>query len=69
MSRQRIDQISGVIGSLLLMVFVVGLAESISSGAAGFWGGLPFWVIVIFCLGLVWYDFWDTCIRKKHQKQ
>ncbi|NKB59643.1 MAG: hypothetical protein GKS00_25270 [Alphaproteobacteria bacterium] len=65
MSQRRIDLISGLIGSLILMVFVVGLAESISSGAAGFWGGLPFWVIVVFCLGLVWYDFWDSCVRKK----
>jgi hypothetical protein len=64
MSQKTIDMISGVIGSLLLSVFVVGLAHSISTGAAGFWGGLPFWVIVIFSLCLVWYEFWDTCIRK-----
>jgi len=65
MSQRRIELISGMIGSAVLMVFIVGLAESISSGAAGFWGGLPFWVIVIFSLGLVWYDFWDTCVRRK----
>ncbi len=65
MSQGRIDLISGAIGSTLLMVFIIGLAESISSGAAGFWGGLPFWVIVIFSLILVWYDFWDSCVRKK----
>jgi len=64
MSQKKIDLISGVIGSLLLSVFVIGLAHSISTGAAGFWGGLPFWVIVIFSLCLVWYEFWDTCIRK-----
>ncbi len=45
--------------------FVLGLAESISSGAAGFWGGLPFWVICLAVLALVVYDFWDTCLRKK----
>ena len=65
MANRRLEIISGAVGSLLLMVFVVGLAESISSGAAGFWGGLPFWIIVIFSLGLVWYDFWDTCVRRK----
>ncbi|MBT5195118.1 MAG: hypothetical protein HOK30_13020 [Rhodospirillaceae bacterium] len=65
MSKRRIDLISGAAGSLLLMIFIIGLAESISSGAAGFWGGLPFWFIVAFSLGLVWYDFWDSCVRKK----
>jgi hypothetical protein len=65
MSPQRIEIISGAIASIMLMVFVIGLAESISAGAAGFWGGLPFWVIVIASLILVWYDFWDSCIRKK----
>ena len=45
--------------------FVLGLAESISSGAAGFWGGLPFWIICIAVLALVFYDFWDSCFRKK----
>ena len=65
MQQRRIDQISGIIGCVLLMVFVVGLAYSISTGFAGFWRGLPFWIIMIFCLVLVWYDFWDTCIRKK----
>ena len=66
MSPQRIEIISGAVGSILLMVFVVGLAESISTGAAGFWGGLPFWVIVFFSLILVWYEFWDSCVRKKN---
>ena len=65
MSQRRIDLISGAIGSLIVMIFVVGLAESISSGAAGFWGGLAFWIIVIFSLGLIWYDFWDSCVREK----
>ncbi len=65
MSDKLIEIISGTAGSLLLMVFIVGLAWSISSGAAGFWGGLPFWVIVVFSLFLVCYDFWDSCVRKK----
>ena len=57
--------ISGLLGSFIVTVFVLGLAESISSGAAGFWGGLPFWIICISVLPLVFYDFWDSCLRKK----
>ena len=57
--------ISGLLGSFIVTIFVLGLAESISSGAAGFWGGLPFWIICISVLPLVYYDFWDSCIRKK----
>jgi sterol desaturase/sphingolipid hydroxylase (fatty acid hydroxylase superfamily) len=65
MSADVIRKISGVIGSFLVAGFVLGLAESISSGAAGFWGGFPFWVICLSILVLVVYDFWDTCFRKK----
>ncbi len=65
MSASLIEKISGLVGSLLVTVFVLGLAESISSGAAGFWGGLPFWVICFLILPLVIYDLWDTCFRKK----
>ncbi len=65
MSASTLEKIFGLIGSLLVAVFVLGLAESISAGAAGFWGGLPFWVICFIVLMLVVYDFWDTCLRKK----
>ncbi len=65
MSPDTIRKISGVIGSLLIAGFVLGLAESISSGAAGFWGGLPFWIICISVLSLVAYDLWNSCFRKK----
>ncbi len=65
MSPATIEKISGVIGVSLIAVFVLGLAESISSGAAGFWGGLPFWVICFTVLPLIVYDFWSTCLRKK----
>ena len=43
-------------GIALVAIFVIGLAWSISSGLAGFWNGLPFWVIVIFCLSLLIVD-------------
>ena len=65
MSLATLEKIFGLIGTLLVSAFVLGLAESISSGAAGFWGGLPFGVICFMVLVLVVYDFWDTCLRKK----
>jgi len=65
MSQDTIEKIFGLLGALIVSVFVLGLAESISSGFAGFWGGLPFWVICLMILPLVFYDYWDTCFRKK----
>ncbi len=65
MSAATLEKIFGLIGVILVAGFVLGLAESISSGAAGFWGGLPFWLICFAVLALVVYDFWDTCLRKK----
>ena len=50
------EKITIIIGILLVSIFVIGLAWSISTGLAGFWRGLPFWVIVIFCLFLVIVD-------------
>ena len=44
------------LGIALVAIFVTGLAWSISTGLAGFWIGLPFWIIVIFCLCLVIVD-------------
>ena len=65
MSSAIVKIISGFIGLVLVAAFVLGLAESISSGFAGFWGGLPFWVISLAILMLVVYDFWDSCLRKE----
>ena len=45
-----------VLGIALVGIFVIGLAWSISTGLAGFWKGLPFWIIVIFCLYLIILD-------------
>jgi len=50
------EKITIIIGILLVSVFVTGLAWSISTGLAGFWKGLPFWIIVIFCLYLLVID-------------
>ena len=44
------------LGITLVGIFLFGLAWSISTGLAGFWKGLPFWIIVIFCLSLLIYD-------------
>ena len=45
-----------LLGIALVAIFVLGLAWSISTGLAGFWKGLPFWIIVIFCLYLLILD-------------
>ena len=50
------EKLTVLIGILLVAVFLVGLAWSISTGLAGFYKGIPFWIIVIFCLGLLIYD-------------
>ncbi|MEM7376737.1 MAG: hypothetical protein AAF460_04445 [Pseudomonadota bacterium] len=54
-----------LIGTALMMTFVIGLSHSISTGFAGFQGGLPFMIIAIFVIGLALYDFWDETVRKK----
>ncbi len=60
--------IAGAIGFLLVSAFVLGLSYSISTGFAGFWGGLPFAVIAIAVLAMLAYDYWDECIRKDEKR-
>jgi len=50
------EKLTILIGILLVTIFLIGLAWSISTGLAGFYKGLPFWIIIIFCLGLLIYD-------------
>ena len=50
------EKITIIVGIALVAIFVIGLAWSISTGLAGFWRGLPFWFIVIFCLYLLILD-------------
>ena len=50
------EKITVFLGIVLVAIFVIGLAWSISTGLAGFWKGLPFWIIVIFCLYLIIVD-------------
>jgi len=40
------EKITIFLGIALVAIFVIGLAWSISTGLAGFWKGLPFWIIV-----------------------
>jgi len=50
------EKLTILISVILVGVFLIGLAWSISTGLAGFYKGLPFWIIVIFVLGLLIYD-------------
>ena len=50
------EKLTIILGILIFATFVIGLAWSISTGLAGFWRGLPFWIIVLFVLFLLVYD-------------
>ena len=50
------EKLTVLIGIVLVAIFLIGLAWSISTGLAGFYKGLPFWFIIIFVLGLLIYD-------------
>ena len=65
----KVKLVTGFIGTITLCVFILGLAHSISTGFAGFWGGLPFWVIAIVCLSFVVYDYYDECVRPMRAKK
>lgn len=66
---KSVNIITGVIGTTLLAVFVIGLAHSIATGFAGFSGALPFILIVGFVLCLVLYDLWDQAFRQRNQNE
>lgn len=51
--------IMGIIGTALMATFVIGLSHSISTGFAGFSGGLPFAIIVGFVLLLALINLWE----------
>ena len=50
------EKLTIIIGVIFVAIFLIGLAWSISTGLAGFYKGLPFWVIILFVLGLLIYD-------------
>ena len=53
---KKSEKLTIILGIVLFGIFVIGLAWSISTGLAGFWRGLPFWVIVLLVLFLLVYD-------------
>ena len=61
------EKIAILIGAALFVIFVTGLAWSISTGLAGFARSIPFWVIVIFCILLLFYDSY-IAITKNNNK-
>jgi len=62
---QRVRQVLGLIATLLFGVFIFGLSHSISTGFAGFWGGLPFAIIAVTVVVMACYDLWDETVRKQ----
>ena len=65
MISRRINIILGLIAVGGLIAFITGIAYSISTGFAGFWGGLPFWVISVTVLSAAVYNFYEETIKKK----
>lgn len=65
MKKDPVKRVTGLIAFVILAAFILGLAHSISTGFAGFKGGLPFWIISVFVLALAFYDYWDECLRKR----
>ena len=53
-----------LIANGLFLLFIFGLAHSISTGFAGFWGGLPFWIISLFVTIFALYDVFDETRKK-----
>lgn len=60
-----VNFITATIGLGLMITFVVGLSHSISTGFAGFWGGLPFAIIAGFVILLALYNYWEEVFGKK----
>lgn len=56
--------IVSVFGIALMIIFVLGLSHSISTGFAGFWGGFPFMVIALFVIALALYDLWEENTKR-----
>ncbi len=64
MNTRLVTILTGVVGLIVMATFVIGLSHSISTGFAGFEGGLPFAIIVAIVILMALYDFYDECIRK-----
>ena len=66
MLSKPVQIVTGVFGLAIVVIFVTGLSYSISTGFAGFWGGLPFAIIIMLILPMAAYDYWDECVRNKN---
>ena len=62
MLSKRMQIILAFVATATMAAFIIGLAHSISTGFAGFWGGLPFWVISISVLLMAAYDFIEETV-------
>lgn len=60
-----VTRLAALVGTLLFVVFILGLALSISQGFAGFWGGLPFWFIAVSVLAMALYYLWEEMFRSR----
>lgn len=65
MLSQQVKVILALIATIMFTIFIFGLSYSISTGFAGFWGGLPFAIIAAAVVGMAFYDLWDETIRQK----
>ena len=52
MLSQQVKVILALIATILFAIFIFGLSHSISTGFAGFWGGLPFAIIATAVVGM-----------------
>lgn len=64
MLSKRTNIILAALSTVLFAIFIIGLAHSISTGFAGFWGGLPFWIISLLVLAMALYDLWEDAVKK-----
>ncbi len=60
------QKIIAVIATVLLLIFILGLSHSISTGFAGFWGGFPFMIIAFAVLAMALFNMWEETFKKKH---
>ena len=67
MNSRLVNIITGLLGLVLMMTFVIGLAHSISTGFAGLKGGMPIIIIVAFVVCLAIYDCYDQCFRRRRK--
>ncbi|MBU26403.1 MAG: hypothetical protein CMD99_10310 [Gammaproteobacteria bacterium] len=67
MLSKQVKVILAMIATTMFAIFIFGLSHSISTGFAGFWGGLPFAIIAATVVGMAFYDLWDETVRQKNQ--